>query len=95
MNVADVEPTVTVTLAGTVAAAAVSLTKVTVLCAAVPAAGALNVTVAVEFANPPTTLAGLSVRETTAGGGVTVRAVLWVPPLSVEEIFAVTVEATV
>lgn len=50
-----------ITLAGTVAAAVMLLANVTVLCAAVPVAGAFNVTVAVELANAPTTLVGFKV----------------------------------
>ena len=62
MNVAEVEPEGT--LVGTVAAALLLLDSVTVLCTTVPAAGAFNVTVAVEFADPPTTLVGFSENRT-------------------------------
>ena len=95
MNVAEVAPATTVTLAGTVAAVVLLLDSVTVLCAAVPAAGAFNVTVAVEFPDPPTTLDGFSVIDATPARGVTVRTALWVPPFSVAEIFAVADAATV
>jgi hypothetical protein len=94
VNVAVVAPAATITLAGTVAAAGVSLDSGTVLCAFVPAAGAFNVNVAVEFADPPTRLVGLSTSDTTAGGGVTVRAALCCAPFRVAEIFAVLVAAT-
>jgi len=60
----------------------------------VPAAGALNVTVAVEFVKPPGTLVKFRERDAIAGSGVTVRAALCVPPLSVAEIFAVVVAPT-
>lgn len=60
VNVAVVAPAATDTLAGTVAAAVLPLDSVTVV---VTAAGAFNVTVPVEFADPPTTLVGLSVRD--------------------------------
>ena len=94
MNVAELAPEVTVTLAGTVAAAVLLLDNVTVLCVVLPAAGAFNVTVAIEFADPPTTLIGFSVRDATPGGGTTVRTALCVPPLSVAEISAVAVANT-
>jgi hypothetical protein len=95
LNVAVVAPASTVTLAGTVAATVLLLDSVTVLCAVVPAAGASNVTAAVEFAAPPSTLVGFNERDSTPARGVTVRAALWVPPLRVAEIFAVVVVATV
>jgi hypothetical protein len=95
VNVAVVAPTATVTEAGTVAAVGVPLDRVTFLSATVPAAGALSVTVAVEFADPPTTDVGFSASNTTPGGGVTVRGALCVPPLRLAEIFAVLVDATV
>jgi hypothetical protein len=90
-----VAPATTTTLAGTVAAAVLLFDNVTVLCAAVPAAGAFSITVAVEFADPPNTLVGFNVKDATPARGVTVRAALWVPPLRVPEIFAVAVAATV
>jgi hypothetical protein len=64
VNVALVAPAVTVTLAGTVAAAVLLLPSVT----AAPPAGAalLNVTVPVEDA-PPITVAGLTDTEETVG----------------------------
>jgi len=71
-----VAPTATTTLAGTVAAAVLLLDSVTVLCAVVPAAGAFNVTVTTEFPDPPNTLAGFNVRDTTPARGVTVRGAL-------------------
>jgi hypothetical protein len=95
VNVAVVAPAATVTLAGTVAAEVLLLDSVTVRCAAVPAAGAFNVTVAVELAVPPTTLVGLSVKDATRGGGVTVSTAVCVLPFSVAEIFAVSVTETV
>ena len=58
MKLAEVAPAATTTVAGTVAAAVLSLANVTVLCAAVPTAGTFSVTVAVEFVDPPTTLVG-------------------------------------
>lgn len=94
MNVAVVAPTATTTLAGTVAAAVVSLARVTVLCAAVPTAGALRVTVAIELDEPPTTLAGFRLNEATPGWGNTVSGALWPPPFRVAEIFAVLVVDT-
>ena len=95
VNVAVVAPVATVTLAGTVAAAVMLLDRVTVLCAAVPAAGAFKVTVPVEFADPPTTAVGFRPTDKTPGGGVTVRTALCAPPFKVAEIFAVLVAATV
>lgn len=73
VKVALVAPATTVTLAGTVAAAVMLLDNVTVLCAAVPAAGAFSVTVAVEFADPPSTVVGFRASDPTPAGGVTVR----------------------
>ena len=64
MKFAVVAPVATATLAGTVAAAVLSLASVTVLCAAVPTAGALKVTVAIEFVAPPGTMVGFKVTET-------------------------------
>ena len=95
MNVAEVAPEFTVTLFGTVAAAVLLLDNVTVLCVVLPATGAFNVTVAIEFADPPTTLIGFSVTDATPGGGTTVRTPLCVDPLSVAEMFAVTGADTV
>jgi hypothetical protein len=76
VNAAVVAPTATTTAAGTVAAAVLSLDTDTVLCAAVPAAGAFNVTAAVEFVDPPSTLVGFNAREATPARGVVVRAAL-------------------
>ena len=90
-----VAPAATVTLAGTDAADVALLDSVTVLCAAVPAAGAFNVTVATAFAAPPSTVVEFSVNEATPARGVTVRTALCVPPLSVALIFAVLTAATV
>jgi hypothetical protein len=90
-----VAPTATVTEAGTVAAVGVPLDRVTILSAAVPAAGAFSVTVAVELADPPTTLVGFSIRDATPGGGVTLRAAAWLAPFKVAEIFAVLIAVTV
>lgn len=56
----------TVTLAGTVAAA-LSLVNVTFLCAVVPTAGAFNVSVPVGLVIPPGALVGLSVIKATEG----------------------------
>ncbi len=65
VKLAVVEPAATVMLEGTVAAAVLLLDKVTVRCGVLPAAGAFNVTVAVEFAEPPLTVVGLSVMDRT------------------------------
>ena len=94
VNVAVVAPAATVTLAGTVAADVLLLDSGTLRSAAVPAAGAFSVNVAVEWAVPPTTLVGLSVKDTTPGGGVTVSAAVCVRPFSIAEIFAVSVTET-
>jgi hypothetical protein len=67
VNFAVFAPLSTVTLPGTESEGEVS-DNVTVSCAAVPAAGPLSVTVPVEFATPPSTLAGLMVTEMTDGG---------------------------
>jgi hypothetical protein len=64
---ADVAPVDTVTLAGTVAAVALLLDRVTVLWVVVPAAGAFKVNVPVELLTPPETLVGLSVNDATTG----------------------------
>ena len=53
VNVAELAPAATVTLAGTVAAEVLLLDSVTLRCAAVPAAGAFSATVPVEFVIPP------------------------------------------
>ena len=95
MKVTVVAPATTVTLAGTVAAVVMLLDSVTVRCAAVPIAGAFSVTVAVELTDPPTTLIGFSVSDTTPGRGVTVRIAFPAPPFSVAEMVAVEVAATV
>jgi len=63
VKLAEVAPAATVTLAGTVAAAVLSLDRVTDLCAAVPAAGAFNVTLPVALVSPPETLVGFKVTE--------------------------------
>jgi len=76
VNVAVVAPAATTTLAGTVAAAVLLLASVTVLCAVVPSAEAFNVTVAVEFAEPPSTLVGFKVKDSTPACGVMVRTAL-------------------
>ena len=76
MNVAEVAPAATVTLAGTVAADVLLLDSVTVRCAAVPAAGAFNVTVPVEFVIPPGTLVGLRETDETEGR-LTISEKLW------------------
>lgn len=66
VKVAVVAPAATATFAGTVAAALFD-DNVTVLCAAVPAAGAFKVTVPVEVA-PEITLKGLRVTDETSTG---------------------------
>jgi hypothetical protein len=79
VNVALVAPAGTVTVEGTLAAA-LSLARAT--CAPPAGAGPLKVTVPVEDCTPPTTLVGFKVSEETVGsgggGGVTVRAAVWV-----------------
>lgn len=94
MNVAVFEfaATVTVPLAGKLAAVVLLLDTVTVA----PAEGAnpLRVMVAVELFAPPVTLVGLRVNEATpVATGATVRAALLVTPLIVPEILAVEVVA--
>ena len=74
VNVALVLPAGTVTLAGTLAAAALLLESIT--CAPPAGAGPLRVTVPVEDPDgPPTTLVGFNVSEVTvgSGGGITVN----------------------
>jgi len=82
VNVALVAPAGTVTLEGTLAAAALSLARAT--CAPPAGAGPLRVTVPVEDCAPPTTLVGFRVSEETVGsgggGGVTVSVAVWVTP---------------
>jgi hypothetical protein len=68
VKLTDVAPVGAITVAGTVATAVLLLDRVIVLCAFVPAAAPFNVMVAVEFAEPPTTLVGFTVRETTDNG---------------------------
>lgn len=77
VNVAEVEFAATVTVAGTVAAAVLSLARVT----AVPVEGAvaLSRTVPVEFALPPTTEVGERLIDCT-WSGLTVSAAETVPP---------------
>ena len=65
VKVIVVAPVATVTVLGTVAAAVLLLDRVTRRCVVVPAAGALRVTVAVELADPPTTVVGFRVIEAT------------------------------
>jgi hypothetical protein len=66
VNVMLLAPAATVTLAGTVAAAVVSLERET---AAPPVgAGPLRVTVPVEDCAPPVTLVGFTVTEERVGG---------------------------
>ncbi len=93
-KVVDVAPDATVTLAGTVAAPVLLLDNVTVRCVELPAAGALNVTVAVAFVDPPTTVAGFSASATTCGSCETVSRALCEPPFDdaviVAEVGAVT-----
>ena len=78
VNVALLAPAATVTLAGTVAAAVLSLERET---AAPPlGAGPLRVTVPAE-GDPPITLIGLSaIEESVAEPGVTVSEAVLVPP---------------
>jgi hypothetical protein len=79
VNVALLAPAATVTLAGTVAAAVLSLIRET---AAPPVgAGPLRVTVPLE-GEPPVTLIGLSASEESVAepGGVTVSEAVLVPP---------------
>jgi hypothetical protein len=68
VKLADVEPAATVTVAGTVAAAVLSLDRVMVLCAVVPTAGAFNVTLPIEFVAPPGTLVGFKVTDKITNG---------------------------
>lgn len=72
VKVALVLPAGTVTLEGTLAAAALLLESV--ISAPPAGAGPLSVTVPVEDCKPPTTLAGFNVSEVTVGrgGGITV-----------------------
>ncbi len=65
---------------------------VMVLCATVPAAAAFNVRVAVEFSDPPTTLAGFKARSIT-NSGFTVSAA-FVDPFNVAVITGLAVAAT-
>lgn len=94
VKVAVVAPEVTVTVAGTVAAAVLLLDSVTCLCANVPVAGAFSVTVAVEFAMPPRTVVGFNVMEATCGG-LSVRVAMAETLLSVAEMVTVAATATV
>jgi hypothetical protein len=67
VKLALVAPAVTVTLEGTLAAPVLLLDSMTT---APPAgAGALSVTVPVEFCVPPTTLVGFNAREESVGAG--------------------------
>jgi hypothetical protein len=79
VNVMLLAPAATVTLAGTVAAAVVSLERETV--APPLGAGPLSVTVPVE-GDPPVTLIGLSATAESAAEpcGVTVSEAVLVPP---------------
>jgi len=80
VNVALLAPAATITLAGTVAAAVLSLERET---AAPPlGAGPLRVTVPVD-GDPPVTLVGLSATAESVAepGGVTVSEAVLVPPL--------------
>ncbi len=78
VNVALVLPAATVTEAGTVSAALLSVRPTTT-----PPAGAavLSVTVPVE-GEPPATLVGLTLTPVSVGGGgVTVSVAVWLAPL--------------
>ena len=77
MNVAEVAPAGTVTLAGTVAAAVLPLVRVT----DAPPVGAAPVkrTVPVELF-PPTTLVGLSETDVTEAAEFTISVAFAVPP---------------
>jgi hypothetical protein len=71
VKVALVAPAGTVTLAGTLAALLLLLSRT---CAPPAGAGPLSFTVPVDDPKPPTTLVGFSVNEATVGSGtVTVR----------------------
>jgi hypothetical protein len=82
VNVVEVAPAGTVTLQSTCAAAVSLLESAT--CAPPEGAAALKVTVPVEDSEPPTTVAGLTVKEARVGEGggcgVTVREAVWVTP---------------
>jgi hypothetical protein len=82
VKVAVVAPAVTVTVAGTVAAAVLLLESVTRRWVVEPAAGAFSVIVAVEFATPPTTVVGFKVIDATCGG-LSVSVAVFVTPLRV------------
>jgi hypothetical protein len=84
LNVLDVVPAVTTTLAGTDARVGIELVNVTTT--PLLGAGALNVTVPVAGV-PPFTLVGLSVSVASAGAdaGLTVKVVVLVTPLYVAE----------
>ena len=70
VNCIDVWPTAKVMLAGTVAAFALLLERLTLRCGVLPAAGAFSVTVAIEFVVPPFTVVGLSVMDNTWGASM-------------------------
>lgn len=78
VNVAEVAPAATVTLAGTVAADVLLLESVTLA----PPEGAAeeSVTVPVEFALPPTTLVGLSDSPLSTGALTVIAAVGFAEP---------------
>lgn len=67
VNVVLLAPAATITLEGTLAAAALLLDRVN--CAPPDGAAPLSVTVPVEVCAPPTTLVGFSVSEDSVGAG--------------------------
>jgi hypothetical protein len=89
VKLAMLAPLATVTIAGTVAAAVLLLDRVTVLWAALPAAGAFSVTVPMALAVPPITLSGFRDNDNTPGCGSTYNTAFWLTPFSVAEISAV------
>jgi hypothetical protein len=89
VNVTDVLPAATVTEPGTVAAARLLDTAID----RPPVGAALLILIVPVADDPPLTLAGLTVRETRAGGLI-VSVADWVTPLKEPEILAPIWEAT-